>query len=135
MSDLAGLSILLLEDEYLIALDAEQSLKEFGAERVEIASTLREAERLAATGRFDVALLDVNINGEMSFALAESLRQRGIPVVFATGYELKSRDAPPIEVGVIISKPYTKERLRDALSGALSSSRSSSAASAEHQRP
>jgi CheY-like chemotaxis protein len=119
MKNLAGLSVLLLEDEYLIALDAEQSLKEFGVERVEIASTIREAESLAAAGSYDVAVLDVNINGEMSFTLAESLRQRGIPVVFATGYELKSREAPPPESGIMISKPYTKERLRDALSGAL----------------
>jgi CheY-like chemotaxis protein len=124
MSELTGLSILLLEDEYLIALDAEQSLKEFGAERVAIASTLQEAENLAAAGRFDVALLDVNINGEMSFGLAESLRRRGVPVVFATGYELKSRAAPPPEVGIVIGKPYTKEKLRDALSSALGPARS-----------
>ena len=121
MSKLAGASILLLEDEYMIALDAEQSLRDFGAARVEIASTLREAETLAAAGHFDVALLDVNINGQMSFGLAESLRQRGVPVVFATGYELKGREALPTEVGIIISKPYTKERLRDALSSALGS--------------
>jgi CheY-like chemotaxis protein len=133
MSDLAGLSILLLEDEYLIALDAEQSLKEFGAERVKIASTLSEAEDFAATGRFDVALLDVNINGQMSFALADSLRQRGVPVVFATGYELKGREALPTTVGTIIGKPYTKERLRDALSSALNSARSV-AATSEHPR-
>jgi CheY-like chemotaxis protein len=135
MSDLAGFSVLLLEDEYLIALDAEQSLKDFGVEHVEIASTLQEAEKLAAARRFDVALLDVNINGEMSFALAESLRQRGIPVVFATGYELKSREAVPTEVGVTISKPYTRERLRDALAGAVGSGRSGAAADTGHQRP
>lgn len=123
MGELTGLSVLLLEDEYLIALDAEQNLKDFGVERVEIASTLREAERLAAEGDFDVALLDVNINGEMSFALADFLRQRGIPVVFATGYELKNREAPPTEIGVTISKPYTRDKLREALAGAVSSSR------------
>jgi CheY-like chemotaxis protein len=129
MSDLAGVSVLLLEDEYLIALDAEQSLKDFGVERVEIASTLQEAEKLAAAGRYDVALLDVNINGEMSFALADSLRQRGIPVVFATGYELKAREAPPTEIGVTISKPYTRDKLRDALAGAVRSGRTGSGSS------
>jgi len=129
MSDLVGVSVLLLEDEYLIALDAELSLKDFGVERVEIASTLQEAERLAAAGRYDVALLDVNINGEMSFALAESLRRRGIPVVFATGYELNSRDALPTEVGIMISKPYTREKLRDALASAVGASRSGSGSS------
>jgi CheY-like chemotaxis protein len=128
MSNLTGLSILLLEDEYMIALDAEQNLREFGAERVEIASTLREAEAFAASTRFDVALLDVNINGQMSFGLAESLRQRGVPVVFATGYELKGREALPADVGIVIGKPYTKERLRDALSSAVSSAGSAPAA-------
>lgn len=134
MSDLAGISILLLEDEYMIALDAEQSLRDFGAERVEIASTLREAEELAATVRFDVALLDVNINGQMSFPLAKSLQERGVPVVFATGYELKGREALPTEVGIVIGKPYTKERLKDALSSALGATRPTTAANTKHPK-
>jgi CheY-like chemotaxis protein len=117
MQSLEGASVLLLEDEFLIALDAEQILKDLGVRQVETAATLSDAEARVREGRFDLALLDVNINGEMSFALAESLRARGTPVVFATGYELKDRPVP--EIGLCVSKPYTSERLRQVLCTAL----------------
>jgi CheY-like chemotaxis protein len=117
MQNLEGACVLLLEDEFLIALDAEQILKDLGVRQVETAATLSDAEARAREGRFDVALLDVNINGEMSFGLAQSLRARGVPVVFATGYELKDRPGP--EIGLCVSKPYTSERLRQVLCAAL----------------
>src|SRR5262245_31334341 len=113
MGTLTGASVLVLEDEYLIALDAEQILRELGVEQVEIASTLSEAEDRTRAGNFDVALLDVNVNGEMSFGLAKELRARGVPVVFTTGYELKGRGGAAAEVDTefCVSKPYTSERL------------------------
>lgn len=123
MSNLDGASVLLLEDEFLIALDAEQILKELGVRQVETASTLREAEDRVHAGTFDIALLDVNINGEMSFGLAETLRSRGVRVVFATGYELKDRAIPNLDPTYCVSKPYTSERLRQVLSAALDSRR------------
>jgi CheY-like chemotaxis protein len=119
MANLDGARVLLLEDEFLIALDAEQMLKELGARHVETAATLSEAEQRAHEGSFDVALLDVNINGQMSFGLAELLRSRGIPVVFATGYELKDRAIPDLDPTLCVSKPYTNERLRQVLCGVL----------------
>lgn len=121
MQNLDGARVLLLEDEFLIALDAEQILQELGAQQVETAATLGEAEQHARDGEFDIALLDVNINGEMSFGLADSLRARGVPVVFATGYELKDRAIPNLDTAFCVSKPYTSERLRQALCAALAS--------------
>jgi CheY-like chemotaxis protein len=123
MHSLDGARVLLLEDEFLIALDAEQILKELGAAEVETAATLRDAEERALHGRFDIALLDVNINGQMSFELAESLRQRGVPVVFATGYELKDRGIAHLDPAHCVSKPYTSERLRQVLSAAVAAGR------------
>lgn len=119
MRTLDGARVLLLEDEFLIALDAEQILQDLGAREVETAATLHEAEERARDGRFDIALLDVNVNGEMSFELAESLRARGVPVVFATGYELKGRSVPALDADFYVTKPYTSERLRQALCAAL----------------
>ncbi|GFE80077.1 response regulator [Steroidobacter agaridevorans] len=119
MPSLDGASVLLLEDEFVVALDAEQMLQELGVVRVETAATLSEAEARARAGHFDVAVLDVNINGQMSFDLAESLRARGTAVVFATGYELKDRALPNIDSALCVSKPYTSERLRQALCAAL----------------
>lgn len=123
MKALAGLNILLVEDEFLIALDAEQTLKGLGAGRVAIASTLREADKIAEQGQFDLVVLDVNINGEMSFPVAEKFSARGVPVVFATGYDLRGREPFAGGCGVCIEKPYTSERLQEAIHTALAGAR------------
>ena len=123
MPSLESASVLLLEDEFVIALDAEQILTELGVRQVATAATLSDAEERARDEHFDVAVLDVNINGEMSFSLAESLRARGIAVVFATGYELKDRALPDIDTTLCVSKPYTSESLRQVLCSALADSK------------
>lgn len=119
MRTFAGLSVLLLEDEYLIALDAEQILKALGIERVEIVATLDGAQKRAADGEFDLAVLDVNINGQPSFPIARIFGKRGIPVVFASGYELGDRPLSDVENAVCVTKPYTSECLKKAVSAAL----------------
>jgi len=115
--ELDGANVLLLEDEFLIAMDAEQILKDLGAAKVEIAGTLADAERLAEGGGFDVAMLDVNINGQVSFPLAERLWRRGVAVVFATGYETRNYGFP--EFAVCVTKPYTSADVREVFSAAL----------------
>ncbi len=115
MAALSGLSVLLVEDEYLIALDAEQMLRDLGAKNVEIVSTFESAKEYTQDGQFDIAVLDVNINGQLSFPIAEILKRRDIPVVFATGYALRDRPMPGFEGGVCVGKPYTIEGLRKAL--------------------
>jgi CheY-like chemotaxis protein len=119
MQTFAGLSVLLVEDEYLIALDAEQILKGLGVEKVEIVASFADAEKRAADGQFDLAVLDVNINGRLSFPIATTIEQRGIPFIFATGYELRDRSVSGLEDAVCVTKPYTSDRLKDALSAAL----------------
>jgi DNA-binding response OmpR family regulator len=118
MGVLSGRIIVILEDEYLIALDAEGILVDMGAE-VHIATNLPEAEKLAQMDKVDLALLDVNINGEFSFPVAQKFHERKIPIVFASGYELKARAFPGADLGACIAKPYTPERLRKAVVGAL----------------
>ena len=61
MQKFSGLSVLLVEDEYLIALDAAEILKRLGIEKVVLAATFEAAEKLAAEGEFQAAVLDVNI--------------------------------------------------------------------------
>lgn len=120
MDGMKGVCVLLLEDEFLIAIDAAEILKELGAEQVQTASTLAEAEKLAENGRFDIAMLDVNINGEMSLPLARSLRHHGVPVVLATGYEM--RDDALAEFATVVRKPYSRDDLAAAFSAALKES-------------
>jgi CheY-like chemotaxis protein len=119
MTDFAGLSVLLVEDEYLIALDAAEILKGLGVKNVETVATFERAEERAADGQFDLAVLDVNINGRYSFPIAKTIGERGIPFVFASGYELRDRPVPDLEDAVCVTKPYTGDRLKAALSAAL----------------
>ena len=119
MTSITGLSVLLVEDEFLIAIDAQEMLQEMGAASVDIAGTFEEAERLIGAKHFDLAVLDVNLNGRMSFPLAEKLFAAGTPVLFGTGYSLMSRPMPGFERGVCVSKPYTAQTLKQGLLSAL----------------
>ena len=87
-TELSGRRILVVEDEYLIADDICAVLNEAGAEVLGPAATTDAAAALIASGeRIDGALLDINLRGTMIFDIADSLAQRGIPFVFATGYD------------------------------------------------
>jgi CheY-like chemotaxis protein len=117
MNVLNGLSVLLVEDEYLIALDAQQILKDLGAAKVETVPTFDQAVHMAREGQFDLVVLDVNLNGQLSFPIAEVVRQRGIPLIFASGYDLRERTS---EFGDVpcVTKPYSHARLMLALDAA-----------------
>ena len=121
MNQFGELSVVLLEDEYLIALDAKDNLEALGVRNIQVVNTLAGAAQVAQTGEIDVAVLDLNINGEMSLEVAEMFRKRGIPIVFASGYELRNRIDPDLEEAAVhLRKPYTCESLKDALEAALS---------------
>jgi hypothetical protein len=64
-------------------------------------------------------VLDVNINGQFSFPIANIIKERGIPLVFASGYELRNREAPGIGNAPCVTKPYTSDRLKMDLTAAL----------------
>lgn len=120
MTDFAGLSVLLVEDEYLIALDAAEILRRLGVKKVETVATFEGAAKQAEDGQFDLAVLDVNINGRYSFPIAKTIDSRGIPVVFASGYELRDGAAAlGMDHIICVTKPYTGDRLKAALTEAL----------------
>lgn len=80
--------ILIVEDECFIADDARAVLSNSGAEVLGPVPTVAEARALIdAEPRPDAVLLDVNLGGEMTFDLADTLRSRGIPFAFMTGYD------------------------------------------------
>jgi CheY-like chemotaxis protein len=81
-------SILVVEDEYLLADDLRRDLEAAGAHVLGPVASVPEALAiLSGAERVDAAVLDVNLAGETVFPLAETLRRRGVPFVFATGYE------------------------------------------------
>ena len=117
MSGLTGRRILIVEDEFLIAAMLEDMLVDLGAVVVGPAATVAKGLDLAATEPMDAAVLDVNVAGLRIDPVAEALSARGIPVVFATGYDdanIRSTETTPL-----LQKPYTQKKLADALAHAL----------------
>jgi CheY-like chemotaxis protein len=109
--------ILLVEDEPMIAFALEDMVIDLGFEVVGPAFRLAEALDLAGREQFEVAVLDVNLNEERSFKVADLLYARGIPFLFATGYAEGG-------VGwdgeaVVIAKPYSRDQLARAIAGLL----------------
>lgn len=85
---LVGQRILVVEDDYLVALALSSALEDAGARVIGPISGAQEAMALIEEGReqFDVAILDVDLNGEKSYCVADALASRNIRFVFATGY-------------------------------------------------
>lgn len=83
--DLNGLSILVVEDEALIAIDTACAIVQAGGAVVGPAYSLGEAFETIANARIDAALLDINLRNERVFRLADTLADRGVPIVFLSG--------------------------------------------------
>ena len=120
---LRGCRVLVVEDEFLVALLLEDQLERLGCRIEATAASLQEAMAAAAVDGFDVAVLDVNLNGEKSFPVAAALKARGTPFLFATGFGVAGID-PAFAGAPVLQKPYTEVQLRAALLAALTSSRS-----------
>jgi CheY-like chemotaxis protein len=114
----AGLRLLLVEDEPIIAMTAEDMLDILGCEVVTTAATLVEALAAAGRGGFQAAVLDINLGGSSSFPVAEMLRSASIPFIFTTGYGLTGGGEAFAEVPVA-TKPYQIDDLERALLKAL----------------
>jgi CheY-like chemotaxis protein len=106
----ASCRVLVVEDEGMVAMLLEDMLAELGHEVVASASRVDRAAELIEQAAFDVAVLDVNINGQWTYPLAQSLKNRGIPFIFATGYgrsglQEEWRGAP------VLQKPFQTQEL------------------------
>jgi DNA-binding NtrC family response regulator len=78
--------ILVVEDEAMISMLLEDMVLDCGGELVGPVARFDDALALAHKAEFGVAVLDLNLNGTLSYPIAEVIRERGIPVIFATGY-------------------------------------------------
>jgi CheY-like chemotaxis protein len=106
---LAGRRILVVEDEVMLRVTIEDILADLGCEMVAAAATVETAITLINGQVFDAALLDLNLNGDSSRAVAETLAARGVPFVFATGNRGDMwdgfRDRP------VLRKPFSHDDL------------------------
>lgn len=115
---LVGRRVLLIEDESLVTMLLEDALADLGCEVAGLASRFHDAAHKAKSLSFDVAILDVDLNGEQTFPIAEVLIGRGIPFVFATGYGNASV-AAPLRTVPVLQKPFEQRDLEIALCTAL----------------
>ena len=110
--------VLVVEDEYLIRMLLEDMLADLGYAVAAAVGSIAEARAHAATGDFNAAILDVNLEGQEIFPVADMLAERSLPFVFVTGYGERSlperyRDRPALQ------KPFQAEQLDAALSELL----------------
>ena len=117
MSAFANMTVLVVEDEPIVAMHTEDLLTDLGFKTVVVAGGVNRAFKALAATPVDVAVLDVNLNGEKSFPIAEHLAQRSIPFLFATGY---SDQETPFPDAVMINKPFTSVDLESGIRTILS---------------
>jgi CheY-like chemotaxis protein len=114
---LAGRRILIVEDNFIIAAALARILKAQGAEPIGPAATVSDALALIAQDeRIDGAALDINLRGKMVYPVADALRAKNVPMVFMTGYDVKSI-APAYREVPCMQKPVTVGLLIEALFG------------------
>lgn len=109
-----GLSVLLVEDEFIIALLLEEMLRDLGYRVLGPVARLGKALEMARREGVDAAILDINLNGEEVYPVAETLAARGIPFVFVTGYG-RDRLRAPYCNSPTLPKPFRRGDLQDAL--------------------
>jgi CheY-like chemotaxis protein len=102
--------VLIVEDDTIIAMTAEDMLDEIGCETAAVAATVAEALARTDDTEFDIALLDLNLKDEDSLPVAKRLRDSGKPFIFATGYDGLPADSGFSDAPVIF-KPYRIEQL------------------------
>jgi len=127
MGGLAGRSVLIVEDEMLLAMDIEELVRAAGCSVIGPVGTMVQAARKLRESPPDAAILDVNISGEQVFPVADALHEAGIPFMIVTGYARehvpeRHRDRP------FLQKPYKAAVLIETLRRMLESSEAERAA-------
>lgn len=118
MGDPSGKRILVVEDEPIVAISLQDMLEALGYEVVGPAFRVAAAVELAGRERVDAAILDVNMGEGDSFGVADRLRERGIPYLFATGYGREGLE-PGHEQAAVLQKPYREAQVDAALRALL----------------
>jgi light-regulated signal transduction histidine kinase (bacteriophytochrome) len=103
------------EDSLIIALDAEDILQRLGAGHVATAGTVQHALEAIEALEPDLAMLDINLGGQTSFAIADRLGELAIPFLFATGYGEQAQLPEDHKTRAVVQKPYTLENVARAL--------------------
>ena len=119
-SPISGRKVLIVEDEMIVAWLLEDMLAELGCAVVGPAASVKQAMAMIDAAPIEVAVLDVNLNGEMSYPVADALTARGVPFVFVTGYD-KNRMLDGYRALPVLQKPFHRSELTDTLAQLLAS--------------
>jgi DNA-binding NtrC family response regulator len=119
-STFSGRKIFVVEDEMMVAWLLEDMLAELGCAIVGPAAGVDQALAMIEANAIDAAVLDVNLNGEMSYPIADALTARGVPFVFVTGYD-KDRMLNGYRTFPVLQKPFHRAELSDTLAKLLAS--------------
>jgi CheY-like chemotaxis protein len=107
---LNGLRILVVEDEALVAMMLEDMLLDFGC-RIDLAPSIKSALAAIRDHPLDGVLLDMNIHGQQTTAVAEELLSRSVPFLLVTGYGAGNGDPPAIKTAQRLQKPFSQDDL------------------------
>jgi CheY-like chemotaxis protein len=114
--ELTGRRILLVEDELLISCLLEDMLEDLGCTLVGPASRIDQALRLVAAEAIDAVILDVSLDEQLSYPVADALVARGIPFLFSTGYD-RARLRDGYRSFAMLQKPFHPSELAKVLTG------------------
>jgi CheY-like chemotaxis protein len=115
-----GRRVLLVEDERIVAWLLKDMLVDLGCSVVGPAADVNQALAMIDAESIDVAVLDVNLRGQMSYPIADVLVARGVPFVFSTGYD-KDRLLDGYRTFPALQKPFHRSDLGDTLAKLLAS--------------
>jgi CheY-like chemotaxis protein len=113
-ADSVGKRVLVVEDEPMIRLLLDDMLTDLGYSMAAEAGRLDEALTVIKEGGFDLAILDVNLNGQPITPVVDVLLERGVPFVFVSGYARRGIPAEHSEVP-LLQKPFQADGLARAL--------------------
>lgn len=104
------LRVMIVEDELIIAMDLAEMIGDLGHDVVKMANRVDIGVAFATAGALDLAILDMNVRGELSFPIATILRERGIPFIFASGYGARGL-IEGFGDALVLTKPYSDDAL------------------------
>jgi CheY-like chemotaxis protein len=123
MSDLpgplSGLAVLIVEDEFLIAVEAQHVVESLGGAVAALVNSIGAAREHLSANRPDLVILDLGLGGQNGGLLVDELLAGGIPFVVASGFDIRASarliDRHIIETLVVVQKPYGNDELAAAL--------------------
>lgn len=112
VSGFASIRILIVEDEFVIAMDLEDQIRDWGCTHVRIATSIGDAEEALAAEPVDLLIADFNLGRDSSADLVKNQRASGIPVVLLTGQTINREMLASMGGPVVVQKPVQPGMLR-----------------------